>query len=175
MSAYMLMHLVWGGAVSHYFVSFVFNMVFVPIEMLCIEKINPLLWNLLMIVFSLPNQTLVAELLTILNIEALLIVSSLAEIWFSKMSELLTLSSEKMSAFWLSSEHKVLRSWKSLMLFNIKSSCKVSGLGASRVLVSRHSVLGNFDKRFCQTTLKKEGDLTLDWSKHFESFFQFSF
>ena len=56
---------------------------FAPIEILSIEKIKPLLWNLLRIVFSLENQTLDIVLLTILKIEALLLVSILADIGFS--------------------------------------------------------------------------------------------
>ena len=54
---------------------FVFKMVFAPIEMLYIENMKPLLWNFLMIVFSLLNQTLVVVLLTSFIIEALLLVS----------------------------------------------------------------------------------------------------
>ena len=85
-------------------------MTLAPIEMLPIENIKPLLWNLLIIVFSLENQTLVVVLLTILKMEALLLVSSLADIRFSKVSELLALSSEKVGALLQRSAHKVLSS-----------------------------------------------------------------
>ena len=97
------------------------RIVLAPNEMFLRLKLYPLFLNFLRIVFSLSSQNLVVALVITFIRDCVLLVSVLIETWFSRMSELFVLVSEKMSAFSARMLQSLLFSRKTILLDSRKS------------------------------------------------------